>query len=128
MHLVMEAGAVERGVEAGLLGKPVQMTAHVAQQHAGQIVGKPIADNSALQDNLLTIGRHLVGWHLPAAIAEPVRQVVKGPVPLRGLFQRPGDDRKIAPGGEDLEGTEFLNSPREFDCNLLASLVHGAVA
>ena len=69
---VMEAGSVQRRLEAGLGGEPVEMAFYVAEQHAGKIVGESVADDNALHDRILPVGRHPVGWHLPAAIAQPV--------------------------------------------------------
>jgi hypothetical protein len=45
----------------------------VAEEHAGEIVGEFVADDVRDDDDVLPVGGHPVGWHLSAAIAQPVR-------------------------------------------------------
>jgi hypothetical protein len=70
--LVMGADAVQCRFEAGLGGEPVKMAADVAEGHAGEIVGESVTDDDGRGDHVLPVGGHPVGWHLPAAIAQPV--------------------------------------------------------
>ena len=81
----MEASAVHGRFEAGLGGEPIQVSANVPQQHFGQIVGEAVAHHDALHDDILPVGGHAVGGHLPAAIAQPVCQIVERPIRRRIL-------------------------------------------
>ena len=63
---------------------------------------------------------------MPAAIAEPVRQVVERPVRL--LSKGPGQDGEIAPGRQHFKWAEFGDLAGKFDGHLLASLVDGAIS
>src|SRR5271166_5276473 len=64
--LVVEAGAIGGGFEAGLCREPVEMAADVADEHSGQVMGESVAHDYALEDQILTVRGHPVGWHLPA--------------------------------------------------------------
>lgn len=53
----------------------------MAHRHVGQIVCEPVSHDDPLRYQILPIGGYPIGGHLPAAVAQSVREIVQGPVP-----------------------------------------------
>jgi len=68
----MEARAIQSWLEAGLRGKPIEVSADVADKHTGQVMAESIAHHDALDDHILTVRGHPIGWYLPTAISQPI--------------------------------------------------------
>ncbi len=68
----MKAGAIQSWFESRLCGKPIEVPADVPYKHAGQVMAESIAHHDTLDDHILTVRGHPIGWYLPTAISQPI--------------------------------------------------------
>src|SRR5688572_8449603 len=89
-HIATSRSVVEPGLLTGrrLLGEravegvePGDGAIQVVEEEARQVQGEAVAHDHAHDREVLAVGRHRVGGHLPAALAQGAREVVQ--VPLR---------------------------------------------
>src|SRR5271165_4234513 len=109
-----------------VLAKVAEGPFDVASQQRAQIPRDTVADENPLDDNALAVRGQRVGRHLPAAVAQPVRQIKKAESGTGARFDRPayGWDAPVhAATVDDFKETQLLNLSGE----VLSRLVTGGV-
>src|SRR5215211_2699178 len=96
----------------GLALEARQLALQVREQHVAQVVREAAPHDHAEGGEVLAVLRERVRRHLPAPLAERVRDVedreVVDPVP-----HGEGEDRELVPARQQLEGPELLDLPRQ---------------
>ena len=61
-----------------MLGELVEDALHFEEKRVGHGSREAVADEDALDDEIFAIGRHGIGRNEPAALAQPIGEVVQG--------------------------------------------------
>src|SRR5277367_5275336 len=74
-----------------MLLEQCERTAHIVQQQIAKVAAHTVTNENPLDDKILAVGWHRIGWDLPAACAQPIGKVVQAEARIGPVPERPTD-------------------------------------
>src|SRR6266567_2791966 len=109
-----------------LLSKIQQVFAHMTEQEFGHFAAEAFFDHDAHHNEVFAILWHSVCWHLPAVIAQMIREIEERKI--SHLAQPPGKDRQFTAIANQLKWSQFGNFTREIHRGLLRGTLNACIS